>query len=103
MKTKISAIILCILIVGCSKETSMKTSLYELRHQLPSSNKNNCLYLSINVLIRMPDSSQNKLKFTQKTDRLISDATSFKITFSKPKHQNKEVINCYLRSVMIKN
>ena len=40
----------------------------------------------------MPDSSQNKLKFTQKTDRLISDAASFKITFSKPKHQNKEVI-----------
>ncbi len=81
----------------------VNTPTKELRPAFSRSNQNICLYLSINVLKSMSDSSQNKLKFTQKTDRLISDAASFKITFSKPKHQNKEVINCYLRTVMIKN
>ncbi|MFZ1751984.1 MAG: SAM-dependent methyltransferase [Saprospiraceae bacterium] len=51
----------------------------------------------------MADSNQNKQKFTEHIDGLINEELPFKMTFSRPRHQNKDVNNIYLRPVTLKN
>jgi SAM-dependent methyltransferase len=51
----------------------------------------------------MSSQNQNKQQFEDKVLRLVADQQSFKITFSKQRHQNKEVSNVYLKTTMIKN
>lgn len=51
----------------------------------------------------MSHHDQHKFEFKAEIENLIQEVTPFKITFSKPKHQNKDVINVYLKTAMIKN
>lgn len=51
----------------------------------------------------MEDNQQSKRKFKDKILDLVKDAIPFKITFSKPRHQNKEIINVYVKTAIIKN
>jgi len=51
----------------------------------------------------MPSTHQSKDKFIEIVQRLVRESAIFKITFSKARHQNKHIINAYLRSVVIKN
>lgn len=51
----------------------------------------------------MESNQQNKRTFTDKIDQLVVSGALFKMTFSKQRHQNKEIINIYLKAVLIKN
>lgn len=51
----------------------------------------------------MSNQNKNKQQFEEKVLRLVADQKSFKITFSKQRHQNKDVRNVYLKTTMIKN
>ncbi len=51
----------------------------------------------------MSDTNRQKREFEDQIQVLIKDEVSFKITFSKPRHQNKEVGNAYLKPSVIKN
>jgi hypothetical protein len=51
----------------------------------------------------MSNQNQNKQQFEEKVLRLVADQKNFKITFSKQRHQNKDVSNVYLKTTMIKN
>ena len=50
----------------------------------------------------MSESLQNKIRFKDQVETLMSMETPFKITFSKPRHQNKEVVNVYVKPAVIK-
>jgi Methyltransferase domain len=50
----------------------------------------------------MSSSNENKSRFISEVEKNILSGKSFKITFSKQRHQNKEVINVYLKPVTIK-
>ncbi len=60
----------------------------------------NFKYLNIT---EMSNQNQNKQQFEEKVLRLVADQKNFKITFSKQRHQNKDVRNVYLKTTMIKN
>lgn len=51
----------------------------------------------------MGDHQQNKRKFTEIIDELVANSKVFKMTFSKQRHQNKDIVNAYLKTTMIKN
>lgn len=51
----------------------------------------------------MSESLQNKIRFKEFIIGLMEAESPFKITFSKPRHQNKEVVNVYLKPAVIKN
>lgn len=51
----------------------------------------------------MGDHQQNKRKFTEIIDELVANGKVFKMTFSKQRHQNKDIVNAYLKTTMIKN
>jgi len=51
----------------------------------------------------MSASNENKSKFISEVEKSVNLGKSFKITFSKQRHQNKEVINVYLKPVTIKH
>lgn len=51
----------------------------------------------------MSNQNQNKQRFEEKVLRLVTEKKNFKITFSKQRHQNKEVTNVYLKTTIIKN
>ncbi|MBL0100472.1 MAG: hypothetical protein IPP49_10865 [Saprospiraceae bacterium] len=50
----------------------------------------------------MSDTNRQKREFEDQIQVLLKDEVSFKITFSKPRHQNKEVGNAYLKPSVIK-
>lgn len=47
--------------------------------------------------------SQDKNQFVQKILELIEQEIQFKITFSKSRHQNKEIVKAFLKPAIIKN
>jgi SAM-dependent methyltransferase len=51
----------------------------------------------------MANTNQNKQLFEEKVLQLVAENQNFKITFSKQRHQNKEVSNVYLKTTIIKN
>lgn len=51
----------------------------------------------------MSESLQNKLRFKEYVGSLMQMEAPFKITFSKPRHQNKDVVNVYLKPAVIRN
>lgn len=51
----------------------------------------------------MASTHQNKARFIEVIHHLLRESATFKITFSKPRHQNKQITNAYLRTVVIKN
>lgn len=51
----------------------------------------------------MASTSDRKQQFIDKIESLVESDTFFKMTFSKPRYQNKEIINAYLKPVSIKN
>lgn len=51
----------------------------------------------------MEDNQQSKRKFTTKVDQLVVAGSPIKITFSKQRHQNKDIVNVYLKTAVLKN
>ena len=47
--------------------------------------------------------SQDKIIFSDKINEYIEQKVNFKMTFSKQRHQNKEVLKAFLKTVVIKN
>ena len=50
----------------------------------------------------MSDTNQNKNKFFYEVENLIKSQKLFKITFSKQRHQNKDILNVYLKPSIIR-
>ncbi|MBL0027465.1 MAG: hypothetical protein IPO98_21955 [Saprospiraceae bacterium] len=48
-------------------------------------------------------SDNNKIIFVNMITNLAKTETPFKITFSKPRHKNKEITNVYVKPSIIKN
>lgn len=51
----------------------------------------------------MSHDQQHKRKFTDQIDQLVQSGVNFKITFSKQRHQNTDIVNVYLKPAVIKN
>ncbi|HRO74104.1 MAG TPA: hypothetical protein PK611_10565, partial [Saprospiraceae bacterium] len=47
--------------------------------------------------------SQDKIIFSDKINEYVEQKVNFKMTFSKQRHQNKEVLKAFLKTVVIKN
>ena len=51
----------------------------------------------------MSSLNENKSRFISEVEKSVNLGKSFKITFSKQRHQNKEVVNVYLKPVTIRH